>query len=295
MKEHRFSGLDGGDPLGFMAALGLLRVLAKADPEAAMAWEEEGRWIPVFRVAPHVEPVDEVMDEVERWRAGHPAVDFAVGADRKVQDLKHPPAEFRELMRSVQHHPEAAGFIAAYATGVAVDGTGQTKPTSFHFTAGKQIFLDAVLSVRDTLEEGDVREALSGPWEGSTKAKDTRWRAGSERSRALLSFDPSKEKGRTIVGAVWLAFLSLPLFPAVPSGSRLRTTGFTGHGHRESFRWPLWGSSLKLAEVRTTVGLPDLEALSIDERRRRGIQTVLQSEVQRSGQGYGNFSASRPV
>lgn len=288
-------GLDGSDPLGFLAALGLLRVVSRQDPEAKLRWVEQGPWIAVLTTA--IEGVVEVLTrDLQRWKDYHGALTFAEGADRKTQDLKHPPDEFRELMRAVQSDPEAASFVAAYATGVVVDGSGkQTKPTALHFTAGQQRFLAAVLSIRDTVTHQDFTEALFGPWVGRTGASDTRWRAGSERSRALLSYDPGGEKTSCVVGAVWLAYQAMPLFPTVPQGTRILTTGFKGRGNRQVFTWPLWTADLLIDEVGAIVRSSEVAEMPPLDREARGIGAIFRSEVLRSSQGYGNFSPARPA
>ncbi len=299
MKEVVCRALDGSDPLGFMAAVGLLRVVSGRDPGARLYWVQDGPWVAVLTTSEeHV--VQLLLDDVKRWRRGHGALNFAVNAERKVEDLKPPPEEFRAFMSKVRKDDEAASFLAAYATGVAVDGSGkQTKPTAFHLTAGQQRFLAAVLSVRDAVGEEDLREALFGPWVGRTDRdlKDTRWRAGSERSRALLSFDPgrSSEKAAMIVGAVWLAFQGLPLFPTVPNGTRIVTTCFTGRGNDQVFTWPLWSRPLVVDEVRAVLQAERLQEMRASTREARGISAILRSTVVRSGQGYGNFAPAVPV
>lgn len=296
MSDTILRGLDAADPLAFLAALGVLRVVSRTHPSARLRWVQEGQWFAALEAPDDGIDIEGLIEEdVERWREGHPALDFAVGADRKIQDLKHPPNEFRSLMRTVRDHPEAAAFVAAYATGVVVDGTGQTKPTSFHLTAGRQLFMDAILSVRDGVDRDDLAEALHGPWEGRVGPKNPRWRAGSERSRALLSFDPSKDKAATVVGAVWLAFQGLPFFPAMPVGSRVRTTGFTGRGRNEVFTWPVWSVGLTARETRVVVGLSGLQEMPQSERDARGIRRAYRARVLRSAQGYGNFAAAEPV
>lgn len=348
MREDVLAGLDGGDPLGFLAALGLLRVASLVDTGARLRWVLQGSWVAALQLPGGRDPVDLVMDDVAVWRDGHPAVNFAVEADRqaeelaplakalktakeaakkvlkarpdseevkslvetcerecnekaeairrcaKILDLKHPPAEFRALMRSVALVPAAAPFVAALATGVAADGSGQTKPTSLHFAAGQQRFMDAVLDLRDRVTREDVIEALHGPWVGRTEPKDMRWRAASERNRALLSFDPSKEKAAMIAGASWLAFQAMPLLPAVPVGARVATTGFSGSGKREQFTWPIWSDALSADAARVLIGTRGLADAPAAWREARGVRQVFESKVIRSSQGYGNFAAADP-
>lgn len=294
MNARACGALDGADPLAFMAACGLLRVVSRTVPDARLAWSQDGRWSAVLHTPVPIDAASLVVDDLGRWRRGHAAVNFAVAADRKIQDLKHPPEDFRALMRSVALDDDAAAFVAAFATGVAVDGSGQTKPTSLHFCAGQQRFMDAVLDLRDGVTQDDVGEALDGPWVGRTGTKDTRWRAASERSRALLAFDPSKTKDTTVPGAAWLAFQAMPLFVTAPRGLRVRTTGFEGRGHRERFAWPLWTAPLSVEAVRTLVGTPALVDTTRAWREARGVTQVFEAAVVRSSQGYGNFAAANP-
>jgi hypothetical protein len=295
MNETRMPALDASDPLGFLAALGVLRIVSRDDTAARLRWLQDGSWSAAVSTTEPLDLVEVIFADLERWRLGHPAVEFAVNADRKIQDLKHPPEDFRALMLRLAQEPESAEFAASYATGVAVDGSGQTKPTSFHFTAGQQRFMDAVLDLRAGVSREDLEEALYGPWIGRVGPKDMRWKAASDRSRALLSFDPSKEKSSTVAGAAWLAFHAMPHFPVVPVGLRAITTGFTGRGKNEQFTWPVWSAPLNVCEVRVLLGLADLARIGAWERKRRGITQIFRSEVSRNPQGYGNFTASQPV
>ena len=147
MNEIRLTGLEAADPLGFLAAIGVLRLLARQDDGARLSWARDGTWTAVVHTTGDGTVLDSLEVEAARFRHGHPATEFARHGDRKVQDLKHPPDEFRTLMRALGGDFEAAEFVAAYGTGVAVDGRQQNKPTSFHFTAGQQRFMDAVLDL----------------------------------------------------------------------------------------------------------------------------------------------------
>lgn len=294
MMRAELTGLDAADPLGFMAAVGALRVLSRTIPSARLGWQQTGSWTAALTTPEEIDVEACVQNDLERWRRGHMALDFAVGAERKIQDLKHPPEDFRALMRTVANDEEAASFVAAMATGVAVDGTGQTKPTSIHLTAGQQRFMDAVLSLREEITKEDIHEALFGPWIGRKGPKDLRWRAASDRYRALLSYDPGKETGASVPAATWLAFQALPVFPVVAVGRRAVTTGFSGRGKRETFAWPVWEHPLSLTEIRTLLGTPGLATTDTSWREARGVVLVFESTVVRSSQGYGNFAAADP-
>ena len=46
MNELELTALDGANPLGFLAALGTLRVLSEADPTIKLGWHARARWVP---------------------------------------------------------------------------------------------------------------------------------------------------------------------------------------------------------------------------------------------------------
>lgn len=46
MNELELTALDGANPLGFLAALGTLRVLSETDPAIKLGWRARARWVP---------------------------------------------------------------------------------------------------------------------------------------------------------------------------------------------------------------------------------------------------------
>jgi len=60
-----FLGLDGSNPLAFLAAVGTLRLADHFYPSACMQWERRGRWIPVLHLAEEVSP-EEFVEKVHQ-------------------------------------------------------------------------------------------------------------------------------------------------------------------------------------------------------------------------------------
>jgi hypothetical protein len=56
------TGLDGANPLGFLAALGALRVAAQVYPGSQMCWIARGKWLPVLKAPGEVSPADAVRE-----------------------------------------------------------------------------------------------------------------------------------------------------------------------------------------------------------------------------------------
>lgn len=299
MTEHVVTGLDGTNPLGFLAALGALRACGH---EARLHWRDTGRWRAVLTLPPDApDPVTAVMTDLERWRAGALALELEYakaekGAEgKRVRDLKPPPDEFRLFLERVRQRwrddSDAADFAAAYGTEAGHDNKGNTKPTALHFTAGQQAFLDMVIELRDNLTREHVEEALRGPWRYASKLPVLRWDVSGERLYALLATNPTRDKAQGVPGADWLAFLGLSFLPTFPRGTRTLTTGFDHASKEPSFIWPLWTEPLGRDVVRSLLA-SRLREMDSPERRARGIALVLASQARRSDRGYGNFAAA---
>jgi hypothetical protein len=134
MNQHTrltLSGLDGSNPLAFLAALGTLRVLTRAWPERdpRLGWESHGgRWTPFLETQGAATPEDVVaaLDPALRMMDGHRAFTFA-------PDLKLPADRFAEFSRQAGQAARTGGdtvaaeFAAAFACEATVneDGTVQ--------------------------------------------------------------------------------------------------------------------------------------------------------------------------
>jgi len=303
MSELLLGGLDGSNPLGFLAALGVLNVLADragGDPGPRLAWRDGGSWRPVVITAgewTRLSLVRAVAEDLAAWKQ-EPALALEYGDGER--DLKPPPEEFRAFLERLVGAASLANrrsidLASAFATDVAVDSNGNTKPTALHFTAGKQKFLAQVLGLAEGVEDADLAEALFGPWSYSRPLPVLKWDATTTRDYALRAGDPSKEKVLGVPGADWLAFRGLSFIQVVPRGHHVATTGCFGGWNEGDFRWPLWSVPLSREVVRSVLRL-DAASLSEAHRRARGICAVLESRIRRSDQGgYGSFSPAAIV
>ena len=312
------AGLDGSNPLGFLAALGVLAA-ADATTSARLAWNNDGRWRPVLSSSlDRGSLLDALTADLRTWD-GDPAVGLAYtkvtkdvarkpGSEAKTtRDLKPTPARFggylAELIHRVQDTRDArplAAFLrsarrsldyaSAFGTEIATDNAGNVKPTALHFTAGQQEFLKSVLELIEHVNRGDLEEALFGPWQYTRELPVLSWDATASRDYALRANDPSKSKKTGVPGADWLAFRGLGFLPVAPVGSEIQTAGCYGGWKTGAFYWPLWSSALSVSAVRSILTIDDLEGLGAHDRRARGIDAVLCSGIRRSDPGgYGSF------
>lgn len=298
MPDVTLSALDGSNPLGFLAALGVLTGIADSSPGACLKWHHEGAWRPILSSEfPAIEDVAECLDADRRRCIG--ARVLALSYDNK-RDLKPPPPGFRDYLLELSTEITAADrrsvdWACAFATDVAVDNNGNTKPTALHFTAGQQQFLQMAGELADGVTREDLREAVEGPWKYQRPLPVMGWDATVSRDYALRASDPSTDKKLGVPGADWLALRGLIFLPTVPQGNRVMTTGCGGGWKNGWFRWPLWTVPLTSAVIRSALRQP-WDEIAIPERDARGVAAVFISGIKRSDQGgYGSFEPASVV
>lgn len=308
MAELLLTGLDGTNPIGFMAALGTQQVCADRGIGVGLGWRLEDAWRPVL-TAESADPdwlIGCLLDDLQQWRQDAPELSLVYEKQTKkgvemVHDLKPEPGLFQSFAAKAVESAwrgarRWADYVAAYAAAhgkLGVQSNGSAKPTALHFCAGNQTFLDTVRELVQEVQAEDLREALLGPWRYERQVKLLGWDlVAGERDYALRATNPSNDKKAGVPGADWLAFRALPCFPTALVGGDLATTAFRGRGKQFSFQWLLWEPAVALSVARSLLALPDAERMSRREREARGIVMVLRSAVRRTDRGgYGSFSA----
>jgi hypothetical protein len=298
VSEIVLTGLDGANPLGFFAALGVLEVLSERGMPARLQWRDEGVWRPVLT------GFDGGCDALVGWIDedriscnAEPALGLEYDGKR---DLKPAPAVFRSYLEQLVAQAESGrrrgvDWASAFATDVAIDSNGNTKPTALHFTAGQNQFLKMVTELVGDVTAKDIREALMGPWRYERPLPVMGWDATMARDYALRASNPSGEKKLGVPGADWLAVRGLTFLPVVPVKGGVKTTGCTGSWKRGDFRWGLWTVPLGSAVVRSTLRL-ELDQMVAEERAARGIGVVFKCGIKRSDQGgRGTFEPATVV
>lgn len=296
MNRIRLVGLDGSSPLGFLAGLGLLRLV----PGARLGFSEDGSFR-AFVCGPDTSESG-IRDLIAAdalasgssgaaWRFTYTKASTKKQGPQVVADLKPPPVDFRAFLATCVEawlvgHDEPAGYGAAYGTDVAVDGKGNTKPTALHFTAANQTFLGAVEGIRSSLTREWIETSLFLGY-GDRPGGNLRWDPASERNWALMPANPIEEGTCVNAPLEWLAFRGLPLLPCFPRGSKVITSGVSGRGTHMTFTWPLWSVPASLRTVRSAL-VVDWSGRAKD-RVACGIFALCSSAIRRSSQGFGNF------
>lgn len=307
--EIALGALDGSNPIGYLAALGVLRVLHDAGLTARLRWVNSYVWRPVILGVDRSRLLETLLTDVQAWKLDPEELSLRYAKEKKggreeVEELKPPPDQFQAFASDSAEACREQGrrwadYVAAFAAAhehLGTDNSGATKPTALHLTAGNQQFLRMVSSIIATVEREELDEALFGPWRYQGKTPVLNWDlVAGERNYALRATNPAGQKKLGVPGADWLAFRGLAAFPVVLQGQRAVTTGFEGRGKKYRFHWALWSDALDYKTACSVVSTR-WDKKSIPERDARGIGLVLTSIVRRTDQGgYGSFSAPAPT
>jgi hypothetical protein len=311
--ELELTALDGTNPLGLLAALGVLQALHRAGREPTLRWSDDLVPVPLVSGASDADDLVTVLD-TDRVRL-QDSITLRGPGPVPVDDAKPPRGVFRSwaaaVAETLEETREDADLFAALMSEGGVDGNGNGKPTHLHFTAGQQRFLLMVRELAEKVGRDRLHEAVFGPWRQDSPLPSLSWNSQGDRLYALRAVNPSTEKRLGVPGADWLAFLGLVYFPTSLGSARdgspvLRTSGCDGGWKRSHLRWPLWKVPLDRDTTWSLVGDQDLvgewltgqragsrRARVAQELRVRGVLRVLQAPIRRSDQGgYGSFGGA---
>jgi hypothetical protein len=310
MTTIELTGLDAQNPLAFLAALGLLRVLddharRRGHERPRLAFSDRGQQLPVLSCA--LGSYDDVASAVladAAHRADCPVLQLAYDKDGNrvaasspgaLRDLKPPPGLARAVLDEAAGADRSSADLAAAVFSELVQQTTdehKTKPTAFHFTAGQQAFLRMVDQLRVGISADDVREALLGPWQGLSALPSLGWDSSASRQWALRAENPSNEKRGSVPAANWLAVVGLSFFPVTVQHGHLVTSRVDGGWKNSVFSWPVWSPAILVSAASSLLRL-DVRRFSARERGAMGVTQVFAARIVRSD--YGSFAPADVV
>jgi hypothetical protein len=304
MHEIELRGLDGGDLLGFLAALGTLRVLSLREAAVRMAWSDAGEsWLPVL-LHPQISRGEELVETLTGLVCGESTINEAW---RIGDDLTLERGAFRDHLgehaASAQlGRREVADFLAALGSDAYGGGTKKEQMVDTEFRtmsgAGHQHFLGFMRELAVASDSGHIRRALLEPWDYADGRPSMRWSWTDYRPHALRAEDPSTDPIRTMRGANRLAVEALPLFPAMPTDKRVRTAAFQDRDGTTEITWPVWTCALDLRTAQSLIALEELQEAEPGKwaqvLTRRGVGQVFRARRFTEGK-YRNFSRARAL
>lgn len=302
-------GLDGANPLAFLAALGTLRVLTLASHDSKqprMAWRvERGGWRPLLTDTPAAD--ERKLSELVFYacKRFEPAEHLPKSDDLNVsaQDYR----AYAEFAADAASRGEftPAEFAAALACDAIVNGDGTVQDTALRTMsgAGHQHFLRIMRNLIAQTSESHLYKVLFASWRYDDPVRNMtlRWDPSDDSRYALRWSDPSGDRERQYRGAMWganrLAIEGLPLLPVMPTLRQLKTVGFRTAGARGTFwTWPIWETPIALDSLRSLLALNELQSDPPPREilRARGIIEIFRSQRLTVGK-FRNFTWGMPA
>jgi hypothetical protein len=318
--QHVLEGLDGGQPLGFLAGVGVLVASADAGVSARLAWPrsagraavletDEGQELLLNRLA------RDPLLPVPAWITNRVYVKVEKNGPKLFRGLVPPVGVFRSWTHEARESkvPLAHAYLAALCTeapselntspptsrmmeefGIPCHGRldANASQTHFDFTSRNVQFLDQLRQIGNVLDEKRVKmELLDGRLQ-SENDRRMGWDPWSSRPFALSSSAPAP------IAPVleWFAFRALALFPIAPGTRSPTTTACSGRRKSGRFVWPLWETMLTMEAVRSLLALCLSERWSTGARRARGVREVFSAALTKGADGYsGIFGTPEPA
>ena len=289
MSEARLPGLVASTPLGFMAALGLLRVLGEdRGLSVGLRWDDDVAVV-----------VDLCLNEVlahltehlrGRARAPEFNLQFEGGCRDHVRELT--ALEYRRLAERFGGDRRALDFLSGYGTDTVLDEGGmhgRIARTQLDMTSGQQKFLAKVRElgelVDDSMPGADAAAVierlrtglLGGPPEPGVHSLG--WEPIPEHAHHAQA--PTHMAPLGHAARLWLAVEALACHPVLPiTPQRARTVGFGDDG---AYWWPTWTMPASISEARL-LRLRPVRSLGLAE----GISGLWRAERRSVGK-YGCF------
>lgn len=295
------TGLDGANPLGFLAALGTLRVLTatcNVDKPPTLSWVQScGGWRPIIALRQETDRdhIIAQIDEYLRSMVNHPALTFD-------NNLRLPQPRHRSLaIQAIQDYVSnddtiSHQFFSAFGCDGITDDQGRVEDTALRTMSGggHQHFVKFMHDLVRETNANHLLEALFGPWKYADPGPSLRFDPIDDRRYALRWKDPGSDAIQTVRGANRLAVEGIPLLYTVPVGGRLETCGFSGHRSSNTFwTWPIWTVPVSVNVCKSLLALKGIsgrgESFNYDNLKARGIESVYSSQRITVGK-YRNFT-----
>ena len=284
-------GLDGRNPMGALAALGVQAAFFGDDNPPNLWWTNDYA-LHAMTDAGVEEIADRAMARFAESIAGP-----ALSPDKSLKGASALKFQNREDTRKYLSAARDAGeWHAALASALVCEGPlsgkGDSKQTDLYFMAGREQFLDMARKALSQATEEHVVKALASPWDYKDNVKKVgtfKWDASHDAE--ALSVREGEGKF-TNLGAEALALMGL-VFRPVFGRARPATSGVKFGRDGRFFEWPLWSHPASPDVTRLLANMdcerPDA-ALFME---RFGVFRVFRSRIRRFGQGYGAFSPAR--
>lgn len=282
------TGLRADVPIGFLAAMGTLRMLSAIGASSpVMAWKPRlGAFHPVILWDkssesgndPHQELISALIGfSGPGWPDQHA---FQCAEQIKGMDA----ADFARLSDVL------LDWYPAFGSELIANDKSEIESTPLDMSFAKQKFLADTLKLREELlhpkgkkapkTEDYFSEALFGPWRYRDDCHSRGWDPATLKEAAFTHQEPSPMPNAGMRALVWLAIHGLPFFPCFVVRRRLLPRGFTSTPNEMRMHWPIWEPFLDIRSIEPLLGqVPRL--LRVDNGKEelvaRGVSAVYSS------------------
>lgn len=289
-------GLEGTNPLGFLAALGIQVLFDFEEGQPKLWWSDD--------IIPHAIIdrefdinciVEQALQEFPSWLKS-PALNPGF-YNKSDDDAKFHPDDIRQYLKQNQTHP----YGKKLAPSLVAEGSLNlpkkevAKPTDLYFTSGQQKFLKIIRNTFKQVKPEHLRNGLTGPWSYSSKLSSLGWDVTDDRIYALAAIDPAKDKKYSNPGVEALSVLGLSRHSVFCGQDRTLTLGCAGPwGQGCTYTWPLWDIPATPNATKSLLFHATGYERTMHQRTHWyaawGISSIRHSVIRRSNKGYGTFS-----
>jgi CRISPR-associated endonuclease/helicase Cas3 len=271
MYELSLPGLDGSNPLAFLAALGTLSICRRISesekpPEAfahgvRMSWNRQAR--PVLHLAQPMtsdELVDAILRSLEHFPESHSC---AWAFELLKADKETIVVTIRNRWIDADKQDSIAmSWVTAFVCESSPEAASQLQ------TVRKDYLIGNIVSVLSRTTNKHLERTLFQTWDyaDALANQSLHWEPTEDRRHAyqwhVPSGDPTRNKQGGMLGANRLAFEAWPLFPSFPTKEtdRVATRGFRGNRANNTFlTWPLWQQPLSYDAIASLLGLESVQ------------------------------------
>lgn len=298
------NGIDAGNPLGFLAALGAAILATSFCRDTRFFWcLEGGAWRPALQGCgtDKAQFIEQLLDAMRIAGMKPFEIDnklpFPVGLfETKLRETRRTASPTSRRM---------ADFLVAFGSEINPE-KGVFQHSRFRMVrsgdSAGQGLPSYARAIRDLTDHLILERTLFMRWDYQDSGFSLRWDPIEDQRYALRWRDPSKSNLKdgpgTMSGANSLAIEALQWYPTMFQGNWLATTGFHRNSNKEVwFSWPIWDHPVSLDTVRSLLAFSELHSPQPPRGRlaKRGIVEVYRSQRIQPSKYYSNFTMGRPA
>ncbi len=254
-------GIDGSRPLGYLAALGLFRVLDLHDPSSfRFSWSRiAGAWRPVihhgYKSLDNDAVIELLTEALDNNPDDHPALRLAERLEEATEPNERRRIFKTALLAADCSHRYDVDWMSALCSDVA-----DSSAISQLQTSRRDYHEIAIRGLLENTTSDHLARAVFAPWDYADPIAGVslHLEPREDRRHAYQWFTPSGDPTRKVyggmIGANRLALECWPLFQSVTAKSldRLQTTGFVGtRVSNTRLTWPIWSAPVDLSTIKS--------------------------------------------